>query len=59
MTREQVGRLPVGRSVAGDGDLQVLSLLHLDHLRGRLEPEFLHHGFEVVLARALPRESPN
>lgn len=49
------GSPPVGRAVARDGDLQVLPLLHLDHLRGRLKPEFLHHGLEVVLARALPR----
>ena len=49
------GSPPVGRAVARDGDLQVLPLLHLDHLRGWLKPELLHHGLEVVLARALPR----
>lgn len=49
------GSPPVGRAVACDGDLQVLPLLHLDHLRGWLKPELLHHGLEVVLARALPR----
>lgn len=43
------GCSPVGRLEAGDGDLEVLSLLDGDHLGGGLKAELLHHGLKVVL----------
>lgn len=51
------GCVPVGCPIPGDGDLQVLALLYLNHLGGRLKPELLHHGFEVILTRTLPRDT--
>lgn len=47
------GVVPISSFDASDVDVEVLTLIHGDHLGRRFEAELLHHGLEVVLARAL------
>lgn len=44
---------PVSSFDARYVNAEVLTLLHCDHLGRRFKAELLHHGLEVVLARAL------
>lgn len=45
--------VPVSGFDASNVDAEVLTLLHCDHLGRRFKAELLHHGLEVILARAL------
>lgn len=47
------GVVPVSSFDASYVDVEVLTLVHGDHLGRRFKAELLHHGLEVVLAWAL------